>query len=277
VAGPSSPSRGRLAALAATALLLVPWGRPHAGDLGGFDCLIEPNAVVEVGTQEEGIIDNIAVRRGDFVSEGQVLVELDSEVQQANVDLAAARASMRGQLDAQRERVAHAQRRKKRTAELFAKKAGSFSEMDLAASDALVAELELRESEENVRVAQLALKRAEAELRRRRVISPIAGVVMSVRKERGEPIEGGAILELAELHPLKVQIIVPVEHFGAIQQGMEARVTPLYPGAVDQVAKVSVVDRVVDAASNTFRVQLELANDDYSIPGGVRCVIAFGS
>lgn len=82
---------------------------------------------------------------------------------------------------------------------------------------------------------------------------------------------------MAELHPLKVQIIVPVEHFGAIRQGMEARVTPLYPAAVEQVARVTVVDRVVDAASNTFRVQLEFPNEDYAIPGGVRCVIAFGS
>lgn len=224
VAGPSSGAR---AGLAAAALLLALCDPARAQDLGGFDCLIEPNAVVEVGTQEEGIIEEIRVRRGDFVSEGQVLVELDDEVQQANVDLAAARASMRGGIDAQKERVAHARRLKERTEELFAKKAGSFSDLDRAVSDALVAELELREAEENVRVAQLALKRAEAELRRRSVRSPIDGVVTNLRKSRGEAIEGGTILELAELHPLKVQIIVPVEHFGAVRQGMEARVTPL--------------------------------------------------
>jgi multidrug efflux pump subunit AcrA (membrane-fusion protein) len=36
-----------------------------------------------------------------------------------------------------------------------------------------------------------------------------------------------------------------------------------------------VVDKVIDAASNTFGVRLELENPDYAIPGGIRCNINF--
>ena len=39
---------------------------------------------------------------------------------------------------------------------------------------------------------------------------------------------------------------------------------------------ISSVDRVIDAASGTFSVHLELANSDHSIPGGQRCMLTFG-
>jgi len=36
---------------------------------------------------------------------------------------------------------------------------------------------------------------------------------------------------------------------------------------------VTVVDRVIDAASGTFGVRLDLPNPDLSIPGGLPCEI----
>jgi hypothetical protein len=37
------------------------------------------------------------------------------------------------------------------------------------------------------------------------------------------------------------------------------------------VATVSHVDRVLDAASNSFRVRLSLPNPNYRLPAGLRC------
>jgi multidrug efflux pump subunit AcrA (membrane-fusion protein) len=91
----------------------------------------------------------------------------------------------------------------------------------------------------------------------------------------GESTENRPIVRLAKVDPLNVEIIVPVEHFGAIRVGMRAAVTPRYPGARMHEATVTVVDRVVDAASNTFGVRLLLPNPDLEIPGGVRCGIRF--
>jgi hypothetical protein len=42
-----------------------------------------------------------------------------------------------------------------------------------------------------------------------------------------------------------------------------------------QHSEVSVVDRTIDAASDTFGVQLQLDNADHAIPGGIRCNIDF--
>jgi multidrug efflux pump subunit AcrA (membrane-fusion protein) len=40
---------------------------------------------------------------------------------------------------------------------------------------------------------------------------------------------------------------------------------------VGVTARVTVVDQVVDAASATFRIRLELPNADHTIVAGVRC------
>jgi len=40
-------------------------------------------------------------------------------------------------------------------------------------------------------------------------------------------------------------------------------------------AKVVVVDRVVDAASSTFGIRLELRNPGGRIPAGIRCKVKF--
>ena len=41
------------------------------------------------------------------------------------------------------------------------------------------------------------------------------------------------------------------------------------------VASVTLVDRVIDAASGTFGARLELPNPDHSIPGGLHCQVHF--
>ena len=42
-----------------------------------------------------------------------------------------------------------------------------------------------------------------------------------------------------------------------------------------RTANVIVVDRVIDAASNSFRVRLELPNPDNALPPGLRCKVEF--
>ena len=41
-------------------------------------------------------------------------------------------------------------------------------------------------------------------------------------------------------------------------------------------AKVSLIDPIVDAASGTFGVRLELPNSDWGIPAGLECQVRFG-
>ena len=68
---------------------------------------------------------------------------------------------------------------------------------------------------------------------------------------------------------------MPSAMFGTIKLGMKAAVEPEFPGDQVYVATVTIVDRVIDAASGTFGVRLELPNADQAIPGGLHCQVRF--
>ena len=67
-----------------------------------------------------------------------------------------------------------------------------------------------------------------------------------------------------------------MELIGAIEVGMDAEITPENAAAKKVYkAKVTIVDRVIDAASGTFGVHLELPNPEYHLPAGLKCKVAF--
>ena len=48
-------------------------------------------------------------------------------------------------------------------------------------------------------------------------------------------------------------------------------ITPEFAGAGVRQARVILVDKLIDGASNTFRVRLELPNPGLTLPAGLRC------
>ena len=56
-----------------------------------------------------------------------------------------------------------------------------------------------------------------------------------------------------------------------MKKGMPAQILPELPNAVKLDTKVVLVDKIIDAASNTFRVRLALPNPGNKLPAGARC------
>ena len=54
---------------------------------------------------------------------------------------------------------------------------------------------------------------------------------------------------------------------------MTAEVLPSAPVGGSHIARVDVVDPVIDPGSNTFRVRLILPNPANAIPAGLRCLV----
>jgi multidrug efflux pump subunit AcrA (membrane-fusion protein) len=104
----------------------------------------------------------------------------------------------------------------------------------------------------------------------------VDGVVTDRVLSAGEFTKQGAIVKLAQLHPLRVEVIVPVAFLGRIKPGMRATVVLDPPLRETWAARVKVVDRVVDAASATFGVRIELPNPNFRIPAGIKCKVRFG-
>jgi len=213
-----------------------------------MDCLLQPNMVSNLGSPVEGILSEILVERGSEVRKGQVVARLNSAVEAATVNLRKAQ-------------EAFGQRKVDRNEDLFKQDLISASEKD--------------ELETQTRIAGLELKQQQEVLNLRTIVSPMDGVVVERFLSPGDRVAQEKILKLAQIDPLSVEVVVPVNLFGKIKLGMEGqvRLTPLLNGTY--TARVVVVDRVVDAASGTFGVRLQLANPGYRIPAGIRCGVRF--
>lgn len=243
------PTRARAARTAAAALAIAcALAAPALAD--PFECIIEPHVEVGLSSAVPGIVEAVEVERGDEVKKGQVLVRLVSGVELAAHELAKARAEF-------------ARRKNERNADLVEERLISSNEKDQIETEELLARLELRESTE-----RLAL---------RTIRSPIDGVVVAVDVSPGKYVSDAEILQLAQLHPLNVEVVVPVSAFGSVARGMQATVRPEFPFEGDRSATVTIVDRVVDAASGTLGVRLELPNPKRELPGGLKCTVEFAA
>ena len=244
----------------------------HAEEL---DCLIEPKMLVSVNSEAEGVVKKVFVDRGDVVRQGQVVAKLESILQEAAVKVAQARAQTEATIKANRARVAFGGRKLKRTQELAKDGISPLSELDEAETEKLLAELSLLEALENQRIAKYELQRAGAQLKLRTLRSPISGVVVERILSPGDLAGPEPVLKIAQIDPLRVEVFAPVSLLGKISVGMKAEVVPEAPVNSVHSARVTVVDRVVDAASGTFGVRLEFPNPGYRLPAGLKCKVRF--
>jgi membrane fusion protein, multidrug efflux system len=194
------------------------------------------------------VLQEVLADRGDTVRKGQRVAQLQAGMEAAAVDLTQAR-------------VLYGRRKVERNEALFQKQLISAQDKD--------------EMETEVRVHEEELKRDRENLKLRAIISPLDGVVTERKLNEGDLVRAdkSIVLKLAQLNPLHVEAVLPAEQFGSVRVGMTGQVSlaPYVKGM--HTAKVTVVDRVIDAASGTFGVRLQLENPDNRFPAGIRCSV----
>ena len=213
-----------------------------------IDCLIEPNMMIELSSPVSGVLDEILVDRSDTVKEGEIVATLKSDVELVK-------------LKAGLENFNLSKVEQKRSVELY--------------RDGVITLSEKEQADHEAALNQLEVEHAQANLELRKIRSPIDGVVADRYLMPGEYIEDKPILKLAQLNPLRVEVVAPVTYFGRIKKGVHAQVKTEYGSFENLVAEVVVVDKVVDAASGTFGIRLELQNEDNQVPGGLKCTVRF--
>ncbi len=240
-----------------------------------LDGLIEPYLIVKIGSPVAGILETVKVDRGDMVTAGQVLATLQSGVEKATMELARARTEMDSAIKAKKSKLNYLEREQKRMEQLQNQALISFEALDESRTNTSLASLDLAEAEENKRLAEFELKRSTEVVNRMTIYSPITGVVTNRFLTPGEYVENQPVLQLAQINPLYVEVFAPVKLLGAIKVGMRADISPEKPAGGIYRARVTVVDRVIDAASGTFGVRLELPNAQGKLPAGLKCRVTF--
>ena len=245
------------------------------------ECLIEPAQTVELGTPVAGLLAQVMVKRGDRVRKHQVLATLDSHAEKAALELARYKSQLSGPTQLAQSKIEFSQRKFERRRDMAAENLMSRQDSDDSEAEFKQAQAELKVAQENREVARLEYEQRDSEIDLRTIHSPFDGVVADQMMWPGEIVEPGAtkhaILKLAKLDPLRVRVVMPMQSFGQQKLGMSAAVTSeIQPGKV-YAAKVSGIDRIVDAASGTFVVFLDLPNPELDMPSGVKCTAVFGA
>ena len=181
------------------------------------------------------------VEIGDSVAKGDVLCELDLVDRQAQVDVA---------------KDAH---------ELAEKELKSVSTLtDLG----LQQELDTARKRAQLSASKQALLAAEIELRNTKIFAPIDGIVDMVHANVGDYVSlGSPCATLLVLDPVYAQGFVTEEHISDLALGSSATVT--LPTGESREGELSFVSKKAEENSRTFRVEVELSNEDLSISSGM--------
>ncbi|MES9943325.1 MAG: efflux RND transporter periplasmic adaptor subunit [Candidatus Thiodiazotropha sp.] len=240
-----------------------------------LDGVIEPFMTVELSSRIDGILEVVSVDVGDSIVRNQVVAKLESEVEQAALEYARAKASIDSDVRLQEVSLAYGRRQLNRIKELHEKKLSSFQDYDKVDTETRLTRYKLAQAKEIKYLAELDLKQAEALYNRHTIRSPIDGIVVDRYLNPGESVEERPIVKIAQVNPLRVEVVAPVSLLGKIKLGQLAMVSPEKPVGGSHQAVVKIVDPILDAASGTFRIRLEIPNENSKLTSGLRCQVRF--
>jgi macrolide-specific efflux system membrane fusion protein len=279
---------GRL--FVALLMLLAVTDRPPAAEPELVEVAVLVNLLeqAEVPALEAGILVELAAREGLQVREGDVLARIDGTeaellLQRARMELEAAAKNATNELavltaDKTRE---VAQEIFQRTNEGAQRYKGSISQTDLdrLRLDAEKAELALRQARHDLELAKLTWQLKQNELdfaahrvERRQITAPLSGVVVEVRRRRGEWVEPGqTVVRVIRLDRLQAEGFLDARQArGLLGGSVTLRTEQESAESAEQYrGQIVFVSPEVDPINRQVRVLAELENPDLTLQPGV--------
>lgn len=259
-------------------LALLVWAIPaRAQELAAtsFDCLIEPKMTVMVGAPTQGVIRSVDVERNEAVKPGQLLATLRSDVEKASLEHARTRATMKSEIQSREADLTLARVNMERIDELYTKRMVPSQQRDESVAQLEVARMAVKQAKDNKTLYEFEFSRAKQIFQQHQIRSPIAGIVVEQRAFPGEFVYENPVVTIAQIDPLVVEAILPARFYGKVRAGMAAVIDPEIDLTGSMATKVTATDTLIDAASGTFSVRLDLPNPEHRIPGGQRCTLTF--
>ena len=231
----------------------------YVGGLG----TVQPYNTVSVRSRVDGQIVNVAVKQGQIVNQGDVLVQIDPRPYQAALEQAQAK---KAQDEAN---LRNAELNLQRDATLAKSEFASHQQVDndQATTNQLKAQ---------VQGDQAAIDSAQVQLDYTTIKAPIPGKVGFRNVDPGNIVHASdttGIMTIVKLQPISVVFTAPEEDIGAINNALAAGAVPVDALASDGTrtlahGKLALVNNQIDAASGTFQMKATFANKDNALwPG----------
>ena len=193
---------------------------------------LQPRDYVDVGAQVSGQLRKIHVEVGDTVNAGDLLAEIDPTVYRARVDASRAQLkNLRAQLKDREAQLALAQIQLRRQRALMAEDATTKESLQTAEASAKSAEAQLEAVRAQIEQIESTLRGDEASLQYARILSPMAGTVVSITARQGQTLntnqQAPVVMRIADLSTMTVQTQVSEADVSRLKLGMEAYFTTL--------------------------------------------------
>lgn len=213
-----------------------------------FETALAPLRDVEIIARLDGEAVGVYVEEGRRVTDGARLAQLDDRERRATLEV----------------RKAEADR-----AEFAWKRARRLWEQKVIAEEQFVA------ARTEWQIAEAQRERASIEWERCAVRSPIAGVIELRRVQRGQMVKQGDLLfRIGDPDTLRAELLLPESRLGTVRAGQRVRILPA-AGSGARTAVVTRVNPLVDPASGTFRVVIDIDNRSGALHGGVSARVVF--
>jgi RND family efflux transporter MFP subunit len=226
-----------------------------------------------VSSKVPGRLAYLGVAEGSYVQRGQVIARLENadyeaQVAQAEANLSSNRARL-VEAEADREQL---DREARRLREIRARNTQLISQQEVDAGEtrATTATARARSAAAQVTAAQAALRYARVNLQNTEIRAPFTGTVLRKEAEVGEvvaPSVGGgltrgAVVTMADLTTLEVDVDVNEAYIARIRTGQGARITlDAYP-ETSFVGRVRQVVPTADRQRATVQVKVTIVDRD---------------
>lgn len=202
---------------------------------------------VQVSNEASGVVEEIAFESGEAVERGDVLVRLDSEVDEAALRTRRAEAKL-------------AQSEFDRVADLLPKRAISQAQFD--------------EAQANLEAAKARTNEAEAQLNKKILRAPFDGILGLRLVDLGEYLPVGTpTVEINMLDPIYVDYSVSERELANLAVDNTVEVAVAAAPEVRFVGQVSAINSSVNPESRTVRVRATLPNPDQILQPGMFATI----
>ena len=193
---------------------------------------IQPKTQVKISADVSAKITRMDVKEGDWVEQGDFLLELDRERYMASVESEEANVrSAQGNANLVQENMEQTERVFKRARELVERNLESQAALDAAQAAYQVEVARFQSANDQVEQVKGRLKQAQDDLSKTTIYAPMAGTISDLNKEQGEIAIGSqfqedVIMVLADLDAMEALVNVDENDIVAI--------------AVDQAAEIEV-------------------------------------
>ncbi len=239
--------------------------------------ITEPFRDASVSALEAGIVTAVLAKEGQFVRQGETVIELDNALETLEVERRKLIAESTVEVDAARARVQTLQVDLEGTRKLHeTSRSVSLEDLQKKQLEYDLARAELERLLVAERREQIEYRIAQAQLARRIVSAPFDGVIVEVKLKEGEGC--------AQQQPLfrivdtrRCRLVVHMEQAPALKMKPGAKVALRIQepdGAVSVAGTVEFVSPVVDASSGLREVKVVFENPDGKIQPGVTGTIA---